>query len=460
MAKLFGTDGIRGLVNGETINQQMSFKIGRAVAEYCQKINSHPNIIIGRDTRESGPELEMALSAGIMANGGEAISAGIIPTPGLAFLVKAEQADAGVVISASHNDFPYNGFKIFKGDGTKLSNSEEAELENIIFRDKATSAGSGQAEINFAGDSSRQPKSLFHREEDLINKYVSFLLSSLPTEFSLKGMRIALDCAHGATYDIAPYIFKKLGAEVKSISSRPDGKNINADCGSQHTEVLRLAVNNHQADLGLAFDGDGDRLAAVTEEGKVLTGDHLLYIFSRLFLDYGWLKNNLTVSTVMSNIGFINALRALGVTHKVTEVGDRPVFFEMKNSGAALGGEESGHIVFAELHTTGDGILSALMLARAMKHYNQPLSELSSQFILAPKLLLNIEVREKPDLFSVVEIDKIIKEVESQLGQDGRVLVRYSGTEPLCRIMIEGKNQEEIKQLAEKIGEVVKNKIN
>lgn len=455
MKKLFGTDGIRGLVNEAEINEKLAFKLGWALAKYHKKINSRPKIIIGRDTRASGLILEKALSAGIVANGGEVIFAGIIPTPGLAFLVREEEADAGVVISASHNDHVYNGFKIFKHDGTKLNNREEEELEQIIFADRAPSTSSGQGEINFQKDFPR-PKDFFYREEGLINKYVVFLLNSLPPGFNLKGIKIALDCANGATHDIAPQIFKKLGAEVKLIFIEPDGKNINADCGSQHTEALRVAVKNHRADVGLAFDGDGDRLVAVTESGEVLTGDHLLYVYTQLFLAKGWLKNNLVVSTVMSNLGFINALRALGITHKATEVGDRAVFFEMKKGGAVLGGEESGHMVFSDLHTTGDGILSALMLTQAMKHYKKPLSELAAQFILAPKLLLNIEVKIKPELSAVAEIKKIIEEVENYLGEAGRVLVRYSGTEPLCRVMIEGKNEKKIKSLAEKIGEVIK----
>lgn len=450
MTKLFGTDGIRGLANDKKINPKMVFKIGRALAEHGHKIN--PKIIIGRDTRESGPLLELALFAGIKAGGGEVISAGIIPTPGLAFLVKEEKADAGVVISASHNDHAYNGFKIFKNDGTKLNNSEEEELENIIFKDTA--------EIALGKDFFSQPEKLLHREETLINKYASFLLNLLPEEFSLSGLKVALDCANGAAYKAAPYIFKKLGADLEPIFVQPDGKNINDNCGSEHTGRLCLAVKEKRADLGLAFDGDGDRLTAVTEDGDVLTGDQLLYIYSQFFLAHGWLKNNLVVSTVMSNLGFINGLRALGIEHKATEVGDREVFFEMKKSRAVLGGEESGHIIFSGLHTTGDGILSALMLAWAMKHYDKPLSELSAQFTLAPKLLLNIEVKAKPELSSVAEIKNIIGEVENYLGETGRVLVRYSGTEPLCRVMIEGRDAAEIKTLAEKIGEVIKNKLN
>jgi len=340
MAKLFGTDGIRGLVNDKNINSEMAFKIGKVLAGYCQKISKNPKIIIARDTRESGPMLEMALSAGIRANGGEVIFAGIIPTPGLAFLVREEKADAGVVISASHNDYAYNGFKIFKNNGTKLNDSEEAELENIILKETT--------EINLAKDSSYQSEKLFYREENLINKYVAFLLSSLPPELNFNGVKIVLDCSHGSTYEIAPRIFKQLGAEVDPIFIQPDGKNINANCGSQHTETLQIAVKNNQADVGLAFDGDGDRLIAVAENGGALTGEHLLYIYSQLFLANGWLKNNLVVSTVMSNIGFLNALRAMGATHRVADVGDRAVFFEMIKSGAVLGGEESGHIIFSK----------------------------------------------------------------------------------------------------------------
>ncbi|MDO8667721.1 MAG: phosphoglucosamine mutase [bacterium] len=447
MTKLFGTDGIRGLVNDKSINSEMGFKVGWALVEFSKKINRHPKIIIARDTRGSGLMLEAALSAGIKANGGEVISAGIIPTPGLAFLIKSEKANAGVVISASHNDCAYNGFKIFKYDGTKLNDREEEEIENIILEDRSL--------MNFEINFSSQPADFFYRDEGLTNKYIDFLLNFLSKEINFKGMKVALDCANGSTYEVAPEIFRRLGAEVELNFAQPDGKNINANCGSQHTEALQAEVKNKKAQVGLAFDGDGDRLIAVAEDGKVLTGDQLIYIYSRLFLDQGWLKNDLVISTVMSNVGFINALRALGVAHRATDVGDRAVFFEMKRSGAVLGGEESGHIIFSGLHTTGDGILSALMLVWAMNHYNQSLSELAAQFTLAPKLLVNVEVKTKPELSSVAEIDKVIKEVENQLGGEGRILVRYSGTEPLCRVMIEGKNKNEISLLADRICRVI-----
>lgn len=454
MKKLFGTDGIRGLAGSEQMNRELAYSLGRALARYCQQNKIKPEIIIGRDTRESGPFLEMAVRRGITAAGGRVILAGIIPTSAIAFLAKKEKTGLGLIISASHNPYEYNGFKIFKADGVKLTDAEEMEIEKLI------------AEENNEGDAEPDPETAAAMAafvetalNDYNNKYVEFL-TDIIEKGDFKGMKIVLDCANGATYKVAPLIFKSLGAEVTVIFNKPNGKNINENCGSEHTENLKKAVLENSADAGLAFDGDGDRLAAINEKGERLTGDHLLYICAKLLKEKKELKNNTVVSTTMSNIGFINALKKLGINHLATDVGDRQVYAAAIKTGAILGGEESGHIMFLDRHTTGDGILSGLTLLQAMKYFNKPLSELAGEITLLPKILINFKVKAKPELKEVPEIIQAIAAAEKHLGASGRVLVRYSGTEPLCRVMIEGKNESEIKDLAEKIGLAIKNNLN
>ena len=454
MKKLFGTDGIRGLVGSEEMDEKLAFKLGKALVRYCLDNKIKPEIIIGRDTRISGLSLEKALSKGIIEMGGQIILVGVIPTAVVAHLVKKEKAGLGLVISASHNTYEHNGFKIFKNDGTKLSDTEENEIEKLIAEEKSG------IKDEFSSVASETKTNL---DEVLLNdydkKYVEFLISILDGE-NFKGKRIVLDCANGATYQVAPYIFKKTGAEVTVISNCPDGKNINAGCGSEHTENLQKVVLESGADVGLAFDGDGDRLIAINEKGERLTGDHLLYVYAKMLKEKNELKNNIVVSTIMSNIGFINSLEKIGIKHLQTNVGDRQVYNVLAKEGAVLGGEEAGHLIFLDRHTTGDGILSGLMLLLAMKHFNKPLSELAKEVFLMPKILINVKVKTKPELSTIPEISEIIKATEKYLGEAGRVSVRYSGTEPLCRIMIEGKDEKEIKDLAEKIGEVIKNILN
>lgn len=444
--KLFGTDGIRGLAGSEEMNENLAFKLGKALVQYCQINKIKPEIIIGRDTRMSGQFLEKAASQGVIKAGGQVILVGVIPTPGVAYLVKEEKAGLGLVISASHNSYEYNGLKIFKNDGTKLTDIEENEIENLLTREKDEMEG----EFNFTG---------LEIKNDYNKKYAEFLINILDGK-DFKGLKIILDCANGATSEIAPKIFKNLGAEVIDIFNSPDGKNINANCGSEYTENLQKAVLENKANIGLAFDGDGDRLIAVTEKGERLTGDHLLYIYAKMLKEKNELKNNIVVSTIMSNIGFINSLKKIGIKHLQIDVGDRQVYSALIKKGGILGGEEAGHLIFLDRHTTGDGILSGLILISAMKYFNQPLSELAKEVFLAPKILINIKVKNKPDFSTVPEISDIIKEVEKYLGETGRVSVRYSGTEPLCRIMVEGKDEKEIKNLAEKIGVVINNALN
>ncbi|MFA6306704.1 MAG: phosphoglucosamine mutase [Patescibacteria group bacterium] len=454
MKKLFGTDGIRGVAGSETMNEVLAFKLGKALMQYCRKNKITPVIIIGRDTRASGPLLELAVSRGIVESGGKIISAGIIPTPAIAYLAKKESAGLGLVISASHNPYNHNGFKIFKNDGAKLTDLEEEQIEKLIAGGKARAGRRAYpAALEIIADSNARSLNDYNK------KYAEFLINIL-NGGNLKGLKIVLDCANGATFKVAPYIFKKLDAEAAVIFNSPNGKNINKACGSEHAEDLQKAVLKKRADIGLAFDGDGDRLIAIDEKGERLTGDHLLYICAKMLKKKDILKNNLVASTSMSNIGFINGLRNLGIRHFQTDVGDRQVYRALVNEKAVLGGEESGHIIFLDYHTTGDGILSGLMLLSAMKYFNKPLSELAKEVYLAPKILINVKVKTKPDFSTVPEINKAIKDTEKYLGAEGRVLVRYSGTELLCRIMVEGKDEKEIKNLAEKIGEVIENKLN
>jgi phosphoglucosamine mutase len=454
MKKLFGTDGIRGLAGSEAMDEKLAFKLGRALVRYCQVNKIKPEIIIGRDTRASGLSLEKAVAQGITEMGGQIIFAGVIPTPGIAHLVKEKKAGLGLVISASHNTYEYNGLKIFKNDGTKLTDIEEGEIEELIAEETGYAGGEFQlapAEIKTNFDDVSI--------DDHNNKYAEFLINILDNT-NFNGKRIVLDCANGATYKVAPDIFKKTGAEVTVISDYPDGSNINADCGSEHTGNLQKAVLESGADVGLAFDGDGDRLIAINEKGERLTGDHLLYIYAKMLMEKNELKNNIVVSTIMSNVGFINSLKKIGIKHLQTDVGDRKVCDQLAKEGAVLGGEEAGHLIFLDRHTTGDGILSGLMLLLAMEHFSEPLSELAKEVLLMPKILINVKVKSKPELSTIPEINEIIKETEKYLGEAGRVSVRYSGTEPLCRVMIEGKDEKEIKDLAEKIGAVIEDKLN
>jgi phosphoglucosamine mutase len=444
MGKLFGTDGIRGIADQYPITAEMGYKLGRAIIEYCRRRGLASEIVIGRDTRTSGERLEQAIVAGIASCAGKAFSAGIIPTPGVAFLVKEMAKGAGIVLSASHNPPEYNGFKVFSNEGYKLTEDEETELEGMILGESGASGTDGKAAAI--------------RLEDANERYISFLMEALPEK--VKKMKVVLDCSNGATYKVAPALFQKLGLDIEILFTEHDGKNINIKCGSQHTESLSKRVIEAGAGLGLAFDGDGDRLIAVDENGVTLSGDQVITICARMLQDKGRLRNNMVVTTVMSNMGLISALKGFGIAHAATGVGDRLVMEEMKRLGACIGGEDSGHIIFSDHHTTGDGILTALQLVYAMQHFNLPLSELSSMMTIFPQTLINVPVKIKPDISGVPEISMVIMAVENELGDEGRVLVRYSGTEPLCRVMVEGKSQEEIERSARLIVDVIKKELN
>jgi phosphoglucosamine mutase len=444
MRKLFGTDGIRGVANEYPMTAEMAVRVGRAVATVFRGHSGKPKIIIGRDTRMSGQMLESAMVAGICSAGGDAYLAGILATPGVAFTASVAKADAGVVISASHNPFYDNGIKLFKGNGYKLSDEKEAEIEKLILDESMIDRSQTVRETGTV-----------IMQNDASENYIAFLKSTLPTNLSLKGLKIVLDCANGATFRTAPQLFSDLGAEVATLGVDPDGKNINHHCGSEYTDGLIEMVLETGADIGLALDGDGDRLIAVDEKGQLLSGDHILLICANLMKRQGRLKNQCVVSTVMSNMGLSVALKNMGIRHEKSNVGDRYVMEKMDANGAVIGGENSGHMIFADHHTTGDGSLTGLKLIEAIQTENKPLSELSRMMSHFPQVLINVDVHSKPDIESVPEIVDAIKSIESELGDMGRVLVRYSGTQPVCRIMVEGPSEGDTERYCIQLSDII-----
>jgi phosphoglucosamine mutase len=446
MGRLFGTDGIRGVANEYPLTAEAVFGIGRAVASFFSGSAIPTKIIIAKDTRESGDMIEDALASGICSVGADACLAGILPTPAVAYLVSSNDAAAGIVISASHNPFGDNGIKIFDADGYKLSDAKEDEIERLL----------PAHHIDLTPGKSNLRIGNVETLKDAPERYLAFLQNTLPDAKLCNDMKIVLDCSNGATYAVAPKLFQDLGAQVEALHIRPNGKNINANCGSEHPETLIDAVLAQKADIGLAFDGDGDRLVAVDEKGQVISGDRTLVICARSLKRKGLLKNNLVVSTVMSNLGLRLALKDLGINHMMAQVGDRYVLQQMIANGAVIGGEDSGHMIFLDQHTTGDGMLTAIRLIQTMCEENKPLSQLSRVMTVFPQVLLNIEVQQKPLIEDVPQIMAAIRSVEERLGEKGRVLVRYSGTQPLCRVMVEGPERDKTQRYCQQIADVVK----
>ena len=444
MKKLFGTDGIRGIANQHPMTAEVALNVGRAIAYLSKREGHSPRIIIGKDTRLSGDMFESSLISGICSMGVHAISVGVIPTPGIAFLTHNMRADAGIVISASHNPMQDNGIKIFNGEGFKLSDEKENQIEELIFANNMHKLHPAPKELG-----------KLSRMDDANGRYVDFLKQTFPQEINPEGTKIVLDCSNGATYRVAPAVFAELGIEVTTLFDQPDGKNINLNCGSQHPEALAAEVLRQKADVGFAFDGDGDRMIAVDDKGNVLTGDQALAICSAILKKEGKLKNNLVVRTVMSNLGLSVAFKELGIDSIFTQVGDRFVLEEMLAKGAIIGGEDSGHIIFLQHHTTGDGLITALQVLAAMKKEDKPLSELASIMMVFPQMLINLDVKKKPSIESIPEIMAVIKEVEKKLGDKGRVLVRYSGTQDMCRVMVEGPTKKETETYCRQIADVV-----
>jgi phosphoglucosamine mutase len=448
MGELFGTDGVRGVANEYPMTAEMALNIGRATAYLFKRKGHTPRIIIGKDTRVSGYMLENALVAGICSMGANALLVGPLPTPGIAFATTSMTADAGIVISASHNPFQDNGIKIFSREGFKLPDEKELKIEDLVLSNNMDSLRLSPNDLGKA-----------YRVDDARDQYVVFLKDTFPKDYALKGTKVVLDCAHGATYKVAPETFLKLGAEVTTLFDEPNGENINDNCGSQHPETLAEEVVKQKADAGFAFDGDGDRCIAVDEKGSVLTGDRIIAICAKEMKKNSRLRNNVVVSTVMSNMGLSIALKELGIEQAITKVGDRYVLEEMQARGASIGGEDSGHLIFLEHHTTGDGILSGLQLLSCMLKEKKPLSELAAMMIVYPQTLINVDVRSKPELSKIPEIREVISDVERQLGNEGRVLVRYSGTQPMCRVMVEGPTHEDTENYCKQIAAVLREKL-
>jgi phosphoglucosamine mutase len=440
------------MANEGNMTAEMALQIGRALAYTCKEFHleqgTRPRIIIGKDTRLSGYMLENALTAGITSMGVDVLLLGPIPTPAVAFITQSMRADAGIVISASHNPYYDNGIKIFGRTGYKLPDEMEAEIEELVLSGRINNVRALAQEVGKA-----------RRIDDAMGRYIEFCKNTFPGNMTLDGMKVVLDCSNGATYKCAPLIFSELGAKVTTIHAEPDGMNINDNCGSQHTQALRTKVKGLGADIGLAFDGDGDRLIAVDEKGNELTGDQIMAICAKAYKDAGALKNNTVVATVMSNVGFHAAMKGLDIHVETAGVGDRLVLEMMKDKDAVLGGEDSGHMIFLDCHTTGDGIVSALKFVNILKQFGGKASELAKLMTPYPQKLINIDVKEKPPIEEVPVLMEAIAKAEGELGENGRVLVRYSGTQPMCRVMVEGPTEQQTNGIAEALALVVKETI-
>ncbi len=443
--RLFGTDGVRGVANFEPITSETALKLGRALAYvFRASAGRHRRILIGKDTRLSGYMLETAMASGICSMGADVWLVGPLPTPGIAFLTRSMRADAGVVISASHNPFADNGIKFFSREGFKLDDATERRIEELALdggaleRERARGADIGKAA----------------RIDDAIGRYLVFLKNCLPRDLTFDGLRVAIDCAHGAAYKVGPDALAELGAEVETIGCEPNGLNINDGCGAVHPERLRAAVLKSGAHVGIALDGDGDRAILVDERGELFDGDDMMALMGARMAARGRLNENTVVATVMSNFGLERALARAGVRLVRTEVGDPAVVREMRAHGYNLGGEQSGHVVFMDCSTTGDGLITALLALAAMVESGRPLSELRT-LRRAPQVLENVRVRERAPLESMPEVARAIAAAEARLQGSGRLLVRYSGTEMLARVMVEGEDEGEIAALAREIAEAI-----
>jgi phosphoglucosamine mutase len=448
MGKLFGTDGIRGEANRYPLDAGTAFAVGQALTHVLKKPDHTVRVIIGKDTRLSGYMLESALESGVTSMGGVPYLVGVLPTPGIAFITESMRADAGAVISASHNPYQDNGIKLFSSAGFKLSDEQESEIEELILGGELPDLVPGPHDMGRA-----------YRLDDAQSRYIVFLKNTFPRALSMERMKIVLDTANGATYRVAPAVFTELGADVTVIHDKPDGLNINEKCGSQHTEDLRKAVVESGAALGLAFDGDGDRLIAVDETGVEITGDQIMIICAKMLKEEGRLKNDLLVSTIMSNTGMRMACKKYGFVNHAAKVGDRYVLEDMRHLGGVLGGEDSGHVIFLDHHTAGDGILTALQLIAAMLKADRPLSELAKLMDVFPQKLINVDVTQKPAIETMPEIMEAIAQTEAELKAEGRVLIRYSGTQNMCRVMVEGPTIEITEKYAGWLADVVKHAI-
>jgi len=445
MKKLFGTDGIRGVANVHPMTTEMAMQVGRGTAYIFKNKEKRHRIVIGKDTRLSGYMLENALAAGICSMGVDVLLVGPLPTPGIAFITSSMRADAGIVISASHNPFQDNGIKIFSGDGFKLPDPQEEKIEELIFTEQIQSLRPTATDVGKA-----------YRVDDAVGRYVVQLKNSFPKAYALDGIKIVLDCANGAAYRVAPAVFEELGAEVISLSVDPNGENINLHCGSLHPQVVTRAVKEHGADIGISLDGDADRVIFSDEKGNVVDGDRIMALCAADMRKTKQLKKNTLAATVMSNIGLDFAMKERGIKVVRTQVGDRYVVEEMARSGYNLGGEQSGHLIFLDYNTTGDGVLSALQVLAVMRREEKPLSELATIMTPFPQILRNVPVAQKKDPHRNPEIAKLTKQIQEKLGDRGRVLVRSSGTENLIRVMVEGEDEKEIGVCVDELAECIR----
>jgi len=448
MRKLFGTDGVRGVANLDPMTSEMAMQLGRAAAHIFMRRAGRHQIVIGKDTRISGYMLESALTSGICSMGVDVLLVGPMPTPAIAFLTRSLRADAGVVISASHNPYQDNGIKFFSNDGFKLPDEVEARIEELIVSDEISHLRPTADLIGKA-----------YRIEDAEGRYIEFAKRSLPKELDFQGLKLVVDCANGAAYKVAPTVLRELGATVDVIGNKPDGMNINAGCGAVHPEQLQEAVRLRKADVGIALDGDADRAMFVSEQGTILDGDHVMAALGLDLHRQGLLAKGTLVGTVMSNFGLELAMAKAGIKLIRTPVGDRYLLERMLADGYNFGGEQSGHFIFLDHNTTGDGLISALQVLSLLKRTQQPLSELAKVMSPVPQVLLNVKVTQKPALESIPDIDRAIRESERRLNGTGRVVVRYSGTEPLLRIMVEGEKDTVINEVAETLARVVRTHI-
>ncbi len=424
---------------------EMAMQLGRAIAHVFKDVKGKHRIVVGKDTRVSGYMLETALASGICSMGADVWLVGPLPTPGIAFITTSMRANAGVVISASHNPYYDNGIKIFSQNGFKLPDEMEYRIEDLILSNHLHSLRPTASEVGKA-----------HRIDDAVGRYVVFLKNTFPNQLNLDGLRVVLDCANGAAYRVAPTVLEELGATVIPIGVEPDGENINANCGALHPELASRVVLEHGAEIGMALDGDGDRIVFVDRYGKQVDGDQILAICGLQMLSERKLKKETVVTTVMSNMGLDRAIHKAGGKLVRTQVGDRYVVEEMVRGGYNLGGEQSGHTIFIDHNTTGDGVLTALQVLAIMKQKERPLDELAKVMEPLPQVLYNVEVKEKRELSEFPEIKKRTKEIEKALENSGRILIRYSGTEPLLRIMIEGEDEKKLHRFAQDLAELVK----
>ncbi|MBI5191062.1 MAG: phosphoglucosamine mutase [Nitrospirae bacterium] len=448
MGRLFGTDGVRGTANIHPMTVEMAMKLGRAAGHIFREGGARHRIVIGKDTRVSGYMLESALTSGICSMGVDVLLVGPLPTPGIAFITRSLRADAGVVLSASHNPFEDNGIKFFSRDGMKLPDNVEDEIEDLITSGKIDHV---RPTADAVGKASRI--------DDAVGRYVEFTKSSFPKGLMLEGMKIVLDCANGAAYKVAPTVLKELGAKVFVINDKPNGVNINAGCGSLHPEVIQNAVVEQGADIGIAHDGDADRVIFCDEKGREFDGDKVMALCAVDMKERGALAGDTLVATVMSNIGLEIAMREAGIRLVRAAVGDRYVMEEMRSGGFNLGGEQSGHVIFLDHNTTGDGVVTALQVLSIMKRSGKRLSELGRVMNTYPQVLVNVRVREKVDLAEVPALTRKIAEAESMLDGNGRLLIRYSGTEPKLRIMAEGKDHAAIERIVRDLAAAVEKEL-